>query len=156
MFSRALFFITSPALPSSQVPYALTFPSFMLPACVPFHFSHQLPWSAFFQTSCVSYSWNRVSFVWHMAFLLAKEFPKTPQAFKSYSKGSCQINLFNLFPLFSDHNCWSYLLFVISSRDTRIKKWGQRAGSCQITENSNNVRREMVFNLTVVKFNIIT
>lgn len=91
-----------------------------------------------------------------MAFLLAKEFPKTPQAFKSYSKGSCQINLFNLFPLFSDHNCWSYLLFVISSRDTRIKKWGQRAGSCQITENSNNVRREMVFNLTVVKFNIIT
>lgn len=37
-YSRSLSFITSPALPSSQVPYALTFPSSMFPACRSLHF----------------------------------------------------------------------------------------------------------------------
>ena len=104
--------------------------------------------------------WVTVGTESHLSGIWPSSWPKRSRRLhrlsKPYSKGSCQISLFSLFPLFSDHNCWSYLLFVISSRDIRIKKWGQRAGSCQITENSNNVRREMIFNLTVVKFNIIT
>ena len=57
--------------------------------------------------------------------ICASSWPKSSRRLhrlsKPYSKSSCQINLFNFFPFISDRNCWSYLLFVISYRDTRNK-----------------------------------
>ena len=102
------------------------------------------------------WKWNWIPICGIYIFNISGGIPKCLKSVDNILLCNIIINLFNLFPLFSDHNCWSYLLFVISSRDIRIKKWGQRAGSCQITENSNNLRRETIFNLTVVKFNIIT
>lgn len=78
--------------------------------------------SAFFQTSYVSYQLEQSLICLAYALPLGQRVPKDSTDFQSHiarvlAKLVCSI----CFPFFSDRNCWSYLLFVISSRDTRNK-----------------------------------
>lgn len=98
--------------------YALTIHISMSPT-VPSTFFSSLLCLLFSDLFVGCAAWNRVTFVWRMPFLLAKELPKFPQAFKACSPSASQINL--LISLPADHNYWSHLKFIINSWDKGSK-----------------------------------